>query len=187
MRRSNKMASGLCSSARAKPCSGSPESMTSKTSLSSRRIRRRKASSSSTSNSFPIAKFLLLHGAEIAAGKFSRRFHGGRRLLPAIEHLAHLADKNFFREWLVQEVGSWFVDTMSCNKTVGISRHVQDLHSRLARQQLFRQNAAVHAGHHHVSQQKIKNACVPCCDRECFFATLRGHHTESGRFKIALG
>src|SRR6202051_4565800 len=106
MRRSNKMASGLCSSARAKPCSGSPESMTSKASLSSRRIRRRKASSSSTSNTFGIAKFLLLTGAEIAAGKFSRMFDGGRRLLPATQHLAHLADKNFFREWLLQGGGS---------------------------------------------------------------------------------
>src|SRR5713101_1851880 len=180
MRRSNRMASGLCSSASAKHCSGSPESMTSKASLSSRRIRRRKASSSSTSNSFPIAKFLLLTGAYIAPGKFNRIFQWGRRLLSAIEHLADFPDKNLFREWLVKQVGSGLQNSVSCNKTVGIARHVKHLHSRLARGQFFCQNAAVHARHHHVSQEKIKSASMPCCDFQRLFAALRRQHTESG-------
>src|ERR1700730_6185018 len=173
MRRSSKMASGLCSSARAKPCSGSPESMSSKPSLSSRRIRPLKAASSSTSNSFPIVNVLLLNGGGIAPRKLNRILHGGRLPLSGIEHLADLPDKNFFREWLVQKIGSRLQDPVSCNKTIGIARHVKDLHSGLARQQLFRQNAAVHARHHHVSEQKIKNASLACCDFQCFFAVVR--------------
>src|ERR1700719_1463028 len=173
MRRSNKMASGLCSSARAKPCSGSPESMSSKASLSSRRIRPRKASSSSTSNTFPIVNFLLLNGGEIAPRKFNRMLYGGCLPLSGIEHLADLPDKNLFREWLVQKIGSRLQNPVSCNKTIGIARHVKDLHSWLARQQLFRQNAAVHARHHHVSEQKIKSASMACCDFQCFFAAAR--------------
>src|ERR1700731_4673029 len=148
MRRSSKIASGLCSSARAKPCSGSPESIISKASPSSSRIRRRKAASSSTSNNFFIAKFTLLTGADIAPCKFSCTFRRGPRLLPAIEHLANLAYKHLFCKWLVQKIGSGLQNSVCRNKTVGIARHVKHLHPWLARRQFFRQNAAVHAGHH---------------------------------------
>src|SRR5713101_4617086 len=99
------MASGLCSRARAKPWSGSPESMISYVSLSSRRISRRNASSSSTTNNFPIARFLLLAGTGLASYEFGHAARTGRRLLPAVEHGAHLPDKNLFGKWFVQKVG----------------------------------------------------------------------------------
>src|SRR6266851_6543994 len=123
------MASGLCSRARAKPRSGSPESMTSCVASSSRCIRRRSASSSSTT----IACSLLFTEPEVASDTLGYFAWAGCLLFSAIEHVADLLDKNFFREWLVQQVGSGLQDSMPCDKAVGIARHIEHLDSWLAR------------------------------------------------------
>src|SRR5271157_2372466 len=180
------MASGSFSRASAKPRSGSPESMISYVSLSSRRIRRRNASSSSTTNTFPMALFLLAAGQDIAPRKFGRLVHNRRRFFPAIQHLADLPDKNLFRERFVQEVHSRIQNSVSRNEAVRITRNVEHLHSWLARRQLFRQSAAVHAGHHDVSQQEIKSAAKARRDFQSFFTAPRRQHAESACFKNSL-
>src|SRR5208337_2572692 len=180
------MASGSFSRASAKPRSGSPESMISYVSLSARRIRRRNASSSSTTNTFPMALFPLSAGPDIAPRKFGHLVHGRRWLFPAIQHLADLPDKNLFREWLVQEVHSRIQNSVSCNEAVGITRNVEHLHAWLARRQLFRQSAAVHARHHDVRQQEIKSVAEARRELQSFFTARRRQHVEPACFKNGL-
>src|SRR5712671_5374296 len=149
-------------------------------------MRPRSASSSSTTNSFPILRFLLLAGTDFACLTFGCTARSGCRLLPTIEHGANLADKNLIREWLVQEVRLRIQNAVPCNKAVGIARHVEHLHSRLAWQQLLCQNAAVDAGHHHIGQQEIKSSSETSGHFQGSLTVLCRQHTESGRFKKGL-
>src|SRR5580693_2471140 len=134
MRRSKRMACGLCSRARARPSCGTPVSMTSKMSLSSRRIRRRMASSSSTTNSLSIVTLLLSPLADAGSGQFGHRGCGGHRGLPPIEHLTHLADENLFDKRFVQEMDAGIQNSVAGDEAVRITGHVEHLNAGLAQQ-----------------------------------------------------
>src|SRR5229473_185711 len=138
------------------------------------RIRRRKASSSSTINNFRIAWYLLLAGLETSPRKYGHVLLCGRVLFPLVKHIAYLSDQNLFREWLVQEMGSGLENSVSCNKTVGVTRHIKHPYSWLARHQLFCQNAAVHPGHHDIGQQEIESTAEARCDFQSFFSAPGG-------------
>src|SRR5580704_9772515 len=187
MRRSNKMAWGLCSSAKARPSCGTPVSITSKRSLNSRRIRRRMASSSSTTSSLSIAKYLLSARLNVGSNQFGQRVWGKRRGLPSINDFADFADEDLFDEGFVEEVNSGIENSMTGDEAVGIAGHIENLHARLAQQQVFGQDAAVYARHDDIGQQEIKNTSKARGDLKSVFAAFGRKYAESSRFKKSFG
>jgi hypothetical protein len=68
------------------------------------------------------------------------------RLLAAIQNFANFAEKDLFRERLVQEVGYGIENTVAGDEAIGIAGHVEDFHPLLAGEEVFGEDAAVHAG-----------------------------------------
>src|SRR5258708_8258108 len=91
-----------------------------------------------------------------------------------------------FREWLEQEVRWGMQNSVPCNEAVRITRHVELLHSRLARRQLLCQAPAVHAGHHDIGKQEIKSSSETCRHFQGTFTALCRQHAESACFKKGL-
>ena len=75
---------------------------------------------------------------------------------------------------------------MPGNKAVGITRHVEHFHSRLARKQLFCQHPAVHTRHDDIGKQEIKFSSEACGQFQGLFTVLCRQHTESAAFKKGL-
>src|SRR5258708_19812409 len=71
-------------------------------------------------------------------------------------------------------------------KAVRVSGHEKDLQPGLPHRQLLRQNAAVHAGHHHVGKQKVEKAGMMRRDFESCFSIWGPQHAKAVGFEARL-
>src|ERR1700722_5365653 len=199
MRRSRRMASGLCSSAKERAVSGSPVSMMSYLSPRLRRIRRRMDSSSSTTKSlakrvsfvfgvcasFCVSSWVSFRVMSVLV-PLPNQFGGvvcqDARVAAAraaVENVAYLANQDFLGEGLVEQERAFFEHAVSRDEAVGIAGNVENFEFWLFAEQAIGQRAAVHSRHDDICDEEIDRTAMKFRDAECFFTARSRDNLES--------
>src|SRR5579885_2036955 len=181
MRRSRRIASGRCSSASASASSGSPVSTISQVSPRLTRIRRRTASSSSTTRRVFMGSIPHLSGNDgmnrLRSGQIRVRF--GITGTGRVQKGAHGANEGFLLKRLVNQMSSRLENAVARDKAVRIAGHVEHSQAGLTSREALGKDAAIDAGHHHVGQEKINASGVALDRSEGFFAVLCDQNVET--------